>query len=97
MSPVSPALASGFFTTRATWEAHTLDTSSLLLGLFGLTTLCVFLVLEANHPPQLGQQAISLPEFSDLSRCNIFMPLLLFWRRREASWWDGAESRPGVP
>ena len=35
MSPVSPALASGFFTTRATWEAHTLDTSSLLLGLFG--------------------------------------------------------------
>ena len=22
-SPVSPAMASGFFTTRATWEAHT--------------------------------------------------------------------------
>ena len=30
-SPVSPALASGFFTTSATWEAHVSETSENLV------------------------------------------------------------------
>ena len=50
-SLMSPALASGFFTTRATWEAHTASLIMLIINL--LKNVCCSIsmryVIISNH------------------------------------------------
>ena len=74
-SPVSPAVAVGFFATSATWEAHLRNIASIISNL--QVILCLFIYSLKIWSSMLSFLSISFHSFLSCYSCHIFLLFML--------------------